>query len=130
MRTIAGSVAVYAVKRDVFTGWTASPEPADAAAFRAARVPVRAPTVLVNALGVEGARLGRIHASDPIAPHAGTARDFEVAVIAVRIEERAALVVLAGELGDPLASTRRMEEVARAAGDALERVLRTRRSRP
>jgi hypothetical protein len=36
-------------------------------------------------------------------------------------------VILADELGDTMISTRRLEELARAAGDAFSRIVRTRR---
>ena len=41
--------------------------------------------------------------------------------------ERPAVLVVADELGDTMLATKRIEEIARAAGDALLRILRSRR---
>jgi hypothetical protein len=51
----------------------------------------------------------------------------EVALVSVRVEGKAVALVLADELGDTLIATRRMEELARVAGEAFGRLLRERR---
>ena len=50
----------------------------------------------------------------------------DVAVVAVRVAGRPAAVLLADDLGDTLTGTRRMDELARAVGDALARLLSAR----
>jgi hypothetical protein len=50
-----------------------------------------------------------------------------VALVSVRVEGKAVALVLADELGDTLIATRRMEELARVAGEAFGRLLRERR---
>jgi hypothetical protein len=51
----------------------------------------------------------------------------EVAVVAVRVEGKAAAVVLADETVDNLILTQRLEKLAREGGEALARLLRERR---
>jgi hypothetical protein len=51
----------------------------------------------------------------------------EVALVAVRVDGKPVALVVADELGDSLVATRRMQEIARAAGGALARLLREKR---
>jgi hypothetical protein len=55
----------------------------------------------------------------------GASRD--VAVVPVRVVGKTAVVILADELGDTMIGTRRLEEIARAAGDAFARIVKNRR---
>jgi hypothetical protein len=48
----------------------------------------------------------------------------DVAILAIRVGDRPAVLLVADELGDTLLATKRMEELARAAGEALLRILR------
>jgi hypothetical protein len=50
----------------------------------------------------------------------------DVAAVAVRAHGRPAMLLMADELGDTLHGTRRMDELARAAGEALSRLLSSR----
>jgi hypothetical protein len=51
----------------------------------------------------------------------------DVAIVPIRVSGRAAVVIVADELGDTMLATRRLEELARAAGDAFARIVRMRR---
>jgi hypothetical protein len=129
-RTVARKVAVLAVRRDVLVGWTCSPEMGDRAALRAARVSPEMSNVFQAALESEAAHLTRIPKDAAHAPllSAMTAAPMaEVALVAVRVEGKAVAIVLADELGDALVATRRMQELAGVAGEALGRLLRERR---
>ena len=55
----------------------------------------------------------------------GASRD--VAVVPIRVSGKTAVVLIADELGDTMLATRRLEELARAAGDAFARIVRMRR---
>ena len=48
----------------------------------------------------------------------------DVAAVPIRVSGRTAIVIVADDLGDTMIATRRLEEIARAAGDALLRVVR------
>jgi hypothetical protein len=51
----------------------------------------------------------------------------EVAVVPIRVSGKTAVIIMADELGDTMIGTRRLEELARAAGEAFARIVRTRR---
>jgi hypothetical protein len=126
MRTVARRVGVLAVRKDEIVGWACTPELCDPAAFRNVKVPSNLPSVLSSALHESGAhlvRVARTAAHESLVAAIGTTT-AESAAVAVRVEGRAALVVLADELGDTMIATKRMEELARAAGDALARLVR------
>ena len=126
VRAVARKVAFFVVKRDALVGLRCTPELGDESNLREVKIPLAAPSILVQALGSPGAQLGRIlkiEAHEPLLA-VMTALPTEVAVIAVRIARKPALLVLADELGDTMMATRRMEELSQGAGEALARLLR------
>jgi hypothetical protein len=130
VRTVARRVGVFAVKRDALVGWTCSREMGDRASLRTARMTPAPDSVLSSALKGEDALLARIpkdaaHAPLLAAMHVPPAG--EVALMAVRVDGKPVALVIADELGDTLMGTRRMEDVARAAGEAFARLLREKR---
>ena len=52
----------------------------------------------------------------------------DVAAVPIRVSGKTAVVIVADELGDTMIGTRRLEELARQAGDAFARIVRTRAS--
>jgi Type II secretion system (T2SS), protein E, N-terminal domain len=129
-RTAARKVAVLAVKREAVVGWTCSPELGDRSALRQARVSVNMSDMLAGALQSDVARLVRIPkdaAHAPLLSAMSAAPRGEVALAAVKVDGKAIALLLADEIGDTLVATRRMEELARVAGDALGRLLRVKR---
>jgi len=129
-RTAARKVAVLAVKREALVGWTCSPELGDRSALRQARVSVNMSDLLAEALDADVARLVRIpkdatHA--PLLAAMTVAPRGEVALATVKVDGKAVALLLADEMGDTLVVTRRMEELARVAGEALGRLLRQKR---
>jgi hypothetical protein len=130
VRSVARRVAVLAVRRDAIVGWTCTPDLGDPAEFRAVRMSVSARTVLSETLkhdGVTLARLPRDAAHAPLLAAITAPPPGEVAVVAVHAAGKAVAVVLADELSEALIATERMQELARAAGEALVRLLRERR---
>ncbi len=126
---IAERAAVFAVKKSGFQGWTCNEAFGDPQALRAVHVPAGEPSMLATATAAS-LYLGPI----PQTPaHAallavmGTAGP-DVAAVAVRAHGRAAMLLIADDLGDTLHGTRRMDELARAAGEALSRLLANRAS--
>jgi hypothetical protein len=129
-RTVARKVAVLAVKRDMLVGWTCSPELADRSVFRAARVSIAMSSLFSDALGADSARLARIPKDAAHAPLLAVMKaplSAEVALVSVHVEGKPVALVVADELGDTLVATKRMQELAATAGDALARLLRERR---
>jgi hypothetical protein len=130
VRTVARKVAVLAVRKEMLIGWTCSPELADRATLRTARIAPAVSDVLTAALASDVAMLVRIPKDAAHAPLLAAMKvppSGEVALAPVRVEGKPVALVLADELGDPLQATRRLEEVARVAGASLERLLRERR---
>ena len=125
-RTVARRVAIFVIKRDEMIGWTCTPELGERAALRRVQIPTTSPSLLARALD-GGTHLGRLQ---KIAEH-GALFDAmqgvptrEVAVTGVRIEARPTIIVLSDEVGDTLIATRRLDELARVAGEALGAIIR------
>ena len=130
-RTVAGRAVVLAVRRDALVGWTGSGEVADRPALRAVRLPNTQPTVLHDSLEQSGARTVRIPADAAHTPLLAVMSPpptgHDVVVAAVQAEGRPVALVLADGIGDPQAALEILGDLARAAGDALGRLLRDRR---
>jgi Type II secretion system (T2SS), protein E, N-terminal domain len=130
-RSFSGRVVVLAVRRDALAGWTGSAEIADRAALRAVRLPSTSPTVLHRGLEDPDPRLVRIPADAAHAPLLSVMRsapDEDVALAPVQAEGRPVALVVADGLGDGAAAIERLGVLARAAGEALGRLLRDRRT--
>jgi hypothetical protein len=127
LHLIAPRFGVFAVKRDGFQGWACNVELGDQDDFRKVKIPLDQPSVLATAAATS-LYLGPIPSTPAHAPLLvlmGRA-SFDVAAIAVRVGGRPALVLLADDLEDTLLGTRFLDELARAIGDALARLLVTR----
>lgn len=124
-RTIARKVALFVVKRHELVGWTCTPEFGDKAALREVHLRLDLPSLLVRAL-TGGTHLGHMLKNAAHAPVLDVMQGApgEVAVTGVRVEGRPAIVILAGELGDTMIATRRLDELARVAGEALASIVR------
>jgi Type II secretion system (T2SS), protein E, N-terminal domain len=124
LELVAKRAAVFAVRRDGFQGWACNAAFADVEAARALVVTPSQPSVLATA-AVAGAYLGPI----PSTPaHEGLLRlmqrsSAEVAASGVRVGGRAVMVLFADELADGSRAPRFIEDLSRAIGEALARLL-------
>lgn len=127
-RMVAFKVALFVVKRGGYLGWACTPEFGERGALQAVLIPLESPSVFDDAVR-DGLYLGAIRHDDVHAPllyvMRGASRD--VAIVPVRVSGKTAVVIVADELGDTMLATRRLEELARAAGDAFMRIVRLRR---
>jgi hypothetical protein len=125
MRAVARRVAIMAVKRDAFVGWTCNAEFGDARAWRSVQVPAGLPSVLATA-AAGTSYLGPLFRTDGHMPIIDFMKEAsrDVAAVGVRVDMRPALVLLADELGDTALGTKRLDQLAKAAGVALGRLLR------
>ena len=127
-RTFARKVAIFASKQQGYVGWTCSREFGDERLLQEIAIGTDEPGVLSTA-SHEGLYLGPMRADDVHAPilavMGGATRD--VAAAPIRVSGRTAVVVLADELADTMIGTRRLDELVRAAGEALERIVRARK---
>jgi hypothetical protein len=117
-------VAIFVVKKDGLLGWSCTPEFGDQGALKALRIPIKAPSEMAGVLG-GGVHLGPLTGivAAPLLRLMRTATQ-DVALLAVRVGDRPAVLLVADELGDTLLATKRMDELGRAAGEALLRILR------
>lgn len=125
MRAFARRVAVMAVKRDAFVGWSCNAEFGDARAWRSVHVPANVPSVLATA-AAGTPYLGPLFRTDGHMPIIDFMKEAsrDVAVESVRVDMRPVLVLLADELGDTALGTKRLAELAKAAGASLARAIR------
>lgn len=124
LRQVARRVGVFVIKRDGFHGWACNVSFGDVDALRTIVIPHDVPSVLATAAAAS-VYLGPIPNTKG---HAGllavmSTASRDVAFVAVRAGGRPAMILVADDLGDPLMSTRRMTELADAAGEALSRLL-------
>jgi hypothetical protein len=127
-RMLAFKVALFVVKRGGYLGWACTPEFGDRAALQSILVPLDADSVFDEAVR-EGLYLGPLRHDEVHGAllHVMRGASRDVAVIPVRVSGKAAVIVVADELGDTMLATRRLDELARAAGDAFARIVRSRR---
>lgn len=109
-RVVARRVALFVARRGAFVGWSCNVEFGDAATLVALGIHQDAPTVLSWA-AAEGTYLGPL---DPSAHRSLMAvmqhASRDVAAVALRVNGRTAVVILADQLGDTLIATKRLEE--------------------
>jgi hypothetical protein len=125
LELLARRAAVFAVRKESFRGWACNRELGDEAALRDVSIPQDQPSVLATATAT-GVYVGPIPETPAHASLLGVmgASSPDVAVVAAKVGERPALILLADELsGDAMLTSRRMEELARAIGAALTRAL-------
>jgi hypothetical protein len=127
-RLVALKVALFVVKRGGYLGWACTPEFADRGALQAVLIPLESASVFDEAVR-EGLYLGAMRHDEVHAAllHVMGGASRDVAVVPIRVSGRTAVVVLADALGDTMLATRRLEELAHAAGEAFARIVRQRR---
>jgi hypothetical protein len=127
-RMVALKVALFVVKKGGYLGWVGTSEFADRAALQSVLIPLDASSIFDRAVR-EDLYLGPIRYDDVHAPLLRVIKNpsRDVAAVPIRVSGKTAVIILADELGDTMIGTRRLEELARAAGDAFARIVRTRR---
>jgi hypothetical protein len=127
-RMVALKVALFVVKRGGYLGWVGTPEFSDRSSLQSVLIPLEANSIFDRAVR-EDLYLGPIRHDEVHAPLLRVMRtpSRDVAAVPVRVSGKTAVVIVADELGDTMIGTRRLEELARAAGDAFGRIVRTRR---
>jgi hypothetical protein len=125
---LAFKVALFVVKRGGYLGWSCTPELGDRVAVQNLLIPLESGSIFDLAVQ-EGLYLGPIRHDEV---HAGLLRVMrgasrDVAAVPIRVAGKTAVIILADELGDTMIGTRRLEEIARGAGDAFTRIVKARR---
>jgi hypothetical protein len=127
-RLVALRVALFVVKKGGYSGWVATPEFSERPALQTVLIPLDANSVFDRAVH-EDLYLGPIKNDEIHAPLLRIMKSAsrDVAAVPIRVGGKTAVIILADELTDTMIGTRRLEELARAAGEGLGRILRTRR---
>ncbi|AKV01038.1 FrgA [Labilithrix luteola] len=127
-RAVALRIALFAVKRGAAVGWSCTPEFGDMGALPNVAVPLDGTTAFDTAAR-DDVFLGPIPYDEAHAPmlHVMHRASRDVAVIPIRVSGKPVMMIVADELGDTMLATRRIEELARAAGDAFARIVRAKR---
>jgi hypothetical protein len=120
----AGRVGAFVVRKGHFRGFRCNETMADVRSFRALEIPVDVPSVLATA-STTGIYLGPIPRTEAHLALLGAMGGVftEVAVVPVRVDGLLAMMLMLDELGDTMVATRRAEQLGKAAGEALARVL-------
>ena len=127
-RMVAMKVALFVVKKGGYLGWVSSPELADRSSLQSVLIPLDANSIFDRAVR-EDLYLGPIRYDEVHAPLLRVLKNpsRDVAAVPIRVSGKTAVIIIADELGDTMIGTRRLEELARAAGEAFARIVRTRR---
>ncbi|MBK9263414.1 MAG: hypothetical protein IPM54_26870 [Polyangiaceae bacterium] len=127
MSLFAHRVALFTAKRDAFHGWMCNEAFGSPEALRKVVIPNDQPSIMATAMATS-IYLGPIpktRAHEALLAVMGTS-SRDVAVATVRVGGKVAAMLVADELRDTLSGTRRMDELARAMGDALTRLVKAR----
>jgi hypothetical protein len=127
-RMVALKVALFVVKKGGYLGWVSTPEFAERTALQTILVPLDVNSIFDRAVR-EDLYLGPIRYDEVHAPLLRVMRNpsRDVAAVPIRVSGKTAVIILADELSDTMLATRRLEELAKAAGEAFGRIVRTRR---
>jgi hypothetical protein len=127
-RMLAFKIALFVVKRGGYLGWSCTPELGDRVAIQNLLIPLESGSIFDLAVQ-EGLYLGPIRQDHVhmglLHVMRGATRD--VAAVPIRVAGKTAVIILADELGDTMIGTRRLEEIARGAGDAFARIVKMKR---
>jgi len=121
---VAPKVALFAAKKEAFTGWMCTPEFGSRTTLADVRIEVRVPSVF-GTTAAAGQFRGPLIRSGT---HAGLfnfvkATQPEVLAVAIRAAGKPVVIALAYEIADVPLAMNVMTEVARVAGDTLERIV-------
>lgn len=127
-RMLAFKVALFVVKRGGYLGWSCTPEVGDRVSIQSLLIPLESGSIFDLAVQ-EGLYLGPIRHDEVHANlvHVMRGATRDVAAVPIRVAGKTAVIILADEIGDTMLGTRRLEEIARGAGDAFARIVKTRR---
>ncbi|MEO7111276.1 MAG: hypothetical protein ABI183_12630 [Polyangiaceae bacterium] len=125
IRSVARKAGLLVAKKDTLVGWMCNAELGDISAFRAVKISLASPSIFATSAAGR-TYLGPIYrdgVSAPLLDVMGSA-SRDIALTPVRVLGKTAVLVLADELGDTMLGTKAMEDLAKAAGDALARIVR------
>ncbi len=127
MSQFAHRTALFSAKRDGFHGWLCNEAFGSLDALRKVVIPNNQPSIMATAAAtsIYLGPIPRTAVHDSLLAAMGEASG-DVAVASVRVGGKVAAMLVTDQLRDTLSGTRRMDELARAMGDALTRLVKTR----
>ncbi|WP_129348198.1 hypothetical protein [Sorangium cellulosum] len=127
LRLLARRVAIFAAHRGVFRGFACNAEFGEQEALRRLTLPMDQPSILATAVATH-LYVGPIPGTPTHAPLLDVMVNpsLDVAAVAVQVVGRPAMILVADRLIDPVGGVRRMDELARAVGEAFSRILSAR----
>jgi hypothetical protein len=125
---LAPKCALFAVKKEAYVGWMCTAEFGEGDPLAHVQIDARKPSLLATVATV-GTYLGPMPRNEANAPLAKfiKSQSEEILGVAVKAAGRPAVVLLALEVDDPRHTMSVLTEVARGAGEALERIVRAKR---
>jgi hypothetical protein len=132
LRNVAPRAALFAVKKEGFTGWLCTADFGDRARFQDVIVPARAPSFL-SAAATVGQYVGPVPKNEHHNALAVTGflprKGGEVLAVAVRAASRPVVLLVAYD-ADPIKAMPVLHDVARVAGETLEKIVLQARQAP
>ena len=131
VHSAAPKAALFAAKKEAFVGWMCTPAFGDPEELEEVRVDVRVPSVFATTAAA-GAYVGPLLRNGPHAPLFAFVKsaDPEVLAVSIKAAGKPAVIVFAYDVPDSRHAMTVMVEVARVAGEALERIVRNARGEP
>jgi hypothetical protein len=131
VETTAAKCALFAVKKDAYVGWMCTPAFGIRDDLVSVRVDARVPSVF-GTTAAAGAFVGPLLRNGPHAPLLPFVKGPhpEVVLVSIKAAGKPAVIALAYDVSDSRQAMVVMAEVARVAGEALERIVRTARGEP
>jgi hypothetical protein len=125
---LAPKCALFAVKKEAYVGWMCTAEFGEGDPLAHVQIDARKPSLLATVATV-GTYLGPMQRNETHTQLAKFIKSHadEILGVAIKAAGRPAVVLLALEVEDPRHTMTVLTEVARAAGEALERILRAKR---
>ena len=128
IRPFAHKAALFAVKKECYSGLLCSPEFGDRAQLQAVRIDIHAASLL-STLATVGTYMGPLlknEAHTQLFKFIKSQRP-EVIGAAIRVAGKPAVLVVAHEVAEPVRAMNSLSEVTRVAGESLEKILRAKR---
>jgi hypothetical protein len=128
---LAPKSALFAVKKEAYVGWMCTSDFGEGDPLAHVQIDARKPSLLSTTATV-GTYMGPMPRNDVHAPLAKFVRSYqpqqlEVLGVAIKAGGRPVVLLIAHEVQEPLRAMTVLTEVARVAGETLERILRAKR---
>ncbi len=128
VRPVAAKSALFAIKKESFTGLMCTSAFGEREALAAVKIDAKQSSLLSTTatVGTYVGPMPRSAAHAPLAPFINETKP-KVLGVSIKAAGRPAMLLIAHDVPEPLRAMTVFSEVAQAAGEALERILRARR---